>query len=360
MAVGQTPKVERVEVVPALTAVTVHVGGRVLRTASSAAAGFGEEYAAQWPGSYFETEVAGPEVYFRVGTNYAIYHVVVDGGTPMVLSHPGAGVYRVSGMGAGAHAVKVLIVTENQGGPNGFGGFAVPLDEKTLAVTGRSVLRGKQIEFIGDSHTVGYGNTSSTRSCPGDGVWLATDTSKAFGATTANHYGADYQVNAISGRGIVRNYNGVGRDTLPMVYPYVLFDKKQVYADASWKPQVIVIALGTNDFSTPLNPGEKWTTREALHKDYEATYVGFLKMLRAKNPGVYFVVWTTGSAEIEDEAKKVVEQAKAQGEARITLVPVDGLQFTGCDYHPSVADDGVIRDKLVQAIDAVPGVWDRK
>jgi hypothetical protein len=88
--------------------------------------------------------------------------------------------------------------------------------------------------------------------------------------------------------------------------------------------------------------------------------VAFLKMLRARDPGAYFVVWTTGSEEIEGEAKKVVELAKAQGESRISLVPVDGLEFTGCDYHPSLADDGVIRDKLEQAIDAVPGVWQGK
>jgi len=253
-----------------------------------------------------------------------------------------------------------LIVSETQGAPNIFGGFAIAADGRALLPEKRSLKRAREIEFIGDSHTVGYGNTSPTRSCPNGGVWATTDDSKAFGALTANHYQADYQINAISGRGIVRNYNGYLGDTLPVAYPYVLFDKKQVYADASWKPQVIVIALGTNDFSTALNPGEKWKTRDELHADYEATYVGFLKSLRAKNPGAYLIVWTTGSAEIEAEAKKVVEQAKAQGETKLALVPVDGLQFSACDGHPSLADDGVIRDKLVQVIDATPGIWQGK
>jgi lysophospholipase L1-like esterase len=359
-ALGQTAKVERVEVVPALVALPTHVGGRALETNLGAVGEFASDYAAQWPGSYFEAGFVGREVFFRVGANHAIYHVMVDKAAPLVLSNPAAGMYRVTGLDDGGHWVSVLIVTENQSAANHFGGFAVPGDGKTLIIQGRAITRTKQIEFIGDSHTVGYGNTSATRSCPGDGVWAATDNSRAFGALTANHYEADYQINAISGRGIVRNYNGFQGDTVPVVYPFVLFDKKQVYADAGWKPQVIVIALGTNDFSTPLNPGETWKTREALHKDYEATYVAFLKMLRARDPGAYFVVWTTGSEEIEGEAKKVVELAKAQGESRISLVPVDGLEFTGCDYHPSLADDGVIRDKLEQAIDAVPGVWQGK
>src|SRR6185312_14756892 len=108
-----------------------------------------------------------------------------------------------------------------------------------------------QIEFIGDSHTVGYGNTSRTRECTQDDVWKTTDNSQSFGPLIAGHYAADYQINAISGRGIVRNYNGTPGDTLPVAYPYVLFDKKEEYSDPHWKPQIIVISLGTNDFSTP-------------------------------------------------------------------------------------------------------------
>jgi lysophospholipase L1-like esterase len=357
---GQTPTVERVETVPALRALRLTESGRVLTTASNAVSGFGSEYAAQWPGSYFETAFIGPKVFFRVGSNHAIFHVVVDGAAPLVLSNPAAGVYRVAGLGEGGHSVKVLIVSENQGGPNVFGGFAIAADGKPLLPKTRSLGRSRQIEFIGDSHTVGYGNTSATRSCPGDGVWAATDDSKAFGALTANHYQADYQINAISGRGIVRNYNGFQGDTVPVVYPYVLFDKKQVYADPTWKPQVIVIALGTNDFSTPLNPGEKWKTRAELHKDYEATYVAFLKSLRAKNPGAYFILWATAATETATEEGKVMEQMKANGETKIALVPIEGLQFTACDYHPSLADDGVIRDKLEKAIDAMAGVWQGK
>ena len=38
---------------------------------------------------------------------------------------------------------------------------------------------------------------------------------------------------------------------------------------------------GTNDFSTPLNPGERWKTREALHPDCETTCVRFLHALHA-------------------------------------------------------------------------------
>ncbi len=160
-------------------------------------------------------------------------------------------------------------------------------------------------------------------------MWSDTDDTQSFGAVTAAHYDADYQINAISGRGVVRNYNGFKGDTLPQAYPYVLFDKKQKYDDPAWRPQVLVIALGTNDFSTPLNPGEPWKTREELHADYEATYVKFLQELRAKNPKAYIIVWATDMAngEIEAEAGKVVQQIKQQGDQHISFLPIDELSF---------------------------------
>ena len=80
--------------------------------------------------------------------------------------------------------------------------------------------------------------------CTEEEVWETTDNSLAYGPLMAKHYGADYQVNAISGRGIVRNYNGSPGDPLPVAYPYVLFDKQDLYTDSSWKPQIVVAGAG--------------------------------------------------------------------------------------------------------------------
>jgi hypothetical protein len=124
----------------------------------------------------------------------------------------------------------------------------------------------------------------------------------------------------------------------------------------------MVIALGTNDFSTPLNAGEKWKTRDELHADYEASYVRFLQGLRAKNPGAYFILWATeiGNGEIETEVKKLVAQAKAQGETRLTFIPIDHLAFSACNGHPSLVDDQTISNRLVQVMDGTPGIWQGK
>jgi lysophospholipase L1-like esterase len=355
----ETPQLQKISASPALSPLPMSVGGRVRTIHSSSLIGLGsEEYLSQWPGTYFETAFIGRELYFRVGTNHEILHVVVDGQPPLVLVNPEGGVYRLSGLGDGPHSATVLVVTESQQAPNSFGGFGIAAGEKPLTPKRRS----RQIEFIGDSHTVGYGNTSPKRECSNDEVWATTDNSQAFGPLTASHYQADYQINAISGRGIVRNDDGTPEDTLPVAYPYLLFDKKQKYADPNWMPQIIVIALGTNDFSTPLNPGEKWKTRDELHSEFEAIYVRFIQSLRARNHDAYIILWATDmfDHEIESEVQKVVEQARAQGEMKLSFVPVDHLLFTGCHLHPSLADDQTIRDKLVQLIDSSPTIWQGK
>ncbi len=66
------------------------------------------------------------------------------------------------------------------------------------------------------------------------------------------------------------------------------------------------------------------------------------------------------NGEIESEVKKVADQAKAQGETKLTFLPIDHLTFTGCHSHPSLADDKTISDKLVQVIDSNPNIWQDK
>lgn len=348
--------VHKVARVPVLRPLTVSTGGRMLVLPAPAAADFGaRDYMSQWPGSYFRAAFEGNTVFFRIVKGEEILHIVVDGRSGISLVKPEPGVYEVEDLSRAKHRISVFVATESQAAPNTFGGFAIPAGETGLSVPRRH----RQIEFIGDSHTVGYGDLSTRRECTRDQVWSDTDDTSAFGPMTARHFDADYQVNAISGRGVVRNYNGFPADTLPQAYPYVLFNKAQKYEDPSWKPQVVVIALGTNDFSTPLRAGERWETRDALHADFEATYLRFLESLRAHNPRSLFIVWATDMAngEIEAEAQKVVGEMKKQGDRHIDFLPIDGLSFTACDSHPSLADHKVISDDLVRLIDADKQVW---
>jgi lysophospholipase L1-like esterase len=334
----------RVAPVPATAArvapLTTLVNGRVLRGA--------EGYTRQWPGSYFETAFRGKAAIFRVGAGEVRLHLLIDGRTIGTLVKPRAGFYRVDGLMPGRHRLRVEVASESQAAPTTFGGFFAPRGTTPEPIPPRR----RQIEFIGDSHTVGYANTSNKHDCTEDEVWATTDTSRAFGPILARRHDADYEINAISGRGVVRNYNGFAADKMPEAYPFVLFDKQQRAERGAWHPQVIVVALGTNDFSTALHAGEPWPTRAALHADFEATYLRFVRTLRARDPQAFIILWATDMAagEIEAQAGKVAETLRADGDRRVAFAPIDGLSFAACHNHPSLIDEQRIADRIDRVI----------
>ncbi|WP_082457120.1 SGNH/GDSL hydrolase family protein [Sphingomonas sp. Leaf23] len=332
-------------------ALPLTIGGRVV-------AGEGDlsRYRRQWPGTYFEGGFQGRAVDLAVGPGEVSLRIRIDDAAPIALVRPAPGRYRLNAATPGRHRIRVDVVSESQAGATAFGGLYAPAGSTPLTAP---AVRRRAIEFIGDSHTVGYGNTSTSRDCSDGQVWDTTDTSQGIAGQLSRRYAAAYRVNAISGRGIVRNYGGFAAPTVPDAYPYALFDGKTPANDAGWRPQVIVIALGTNDFSTPLKPEERWKSRDALHADYEARYVRFVQDLRRRSPHAFFVLWATDLAdgEIAREVAKVGDLLRAKGETRFAVVPVTGLSFGGCHFHPNVADDGKIADAIGKAIDGRNGVW---
>lgn len=340
-------RVERASPGVALTPLPFVVGGRVVSDAA------GLTY--QWPGVYFEAAFTGGSVFFRVGDGAQILHLLIDDRRVGELVRPAAGLYRIAGLDRATHHVRIEVVSEHQAGPARFGGFALDAE----GVAGTSPRRARRIEFIGDSHTVGYGAALDRRDCTAEEVWASTDNSLAFGPLTARRYAADYQINAISGRGVVRNYGGAPLPTLPQAYPYALFDGATRHDASDGSPQVVVIDLGTNDFSTPLAAGEPWASREALRADFEATYVRFVQMLRARHGGAFLILLTPPSAEDEIAVSvgRVAERLNAAGEQRLAVLSTGPLAFTACDWHPSRGDHQQIAGVLSAFLDAHPEVW---
>ncbi len=338
--------VDRAPLKASSTFFTAMHGGR---TAAAQGGGFRH----QWPGTYWEASFVGPEI--TVGFDDAVnkLHIYIDKQLVDTETKPGRTQVRFSGLTTGPHWVRVEKATESQAAPAVFLGFATPPGGSPPPIPVPLLNR---IEFIGDSYTVGYGNTSGKRECTEDEVWATTDTSQAFGPLTAKHYNADYQINAYSGRGIVRNYNGFIGDTLPGLYPYTLFDGKTTYKDANWQPQIIVVALGTNDFSTPVHAGEKWEDKDALVADYQATYVGFVKSLRAKNPNATFVL-ISYDPDTTPIISAVKDRLSAAGDDRVNFLEITGFNKNACNWHPDITDDRKISDALVAFIDGHPGIW---
>ena len=185
---AQSAKIIKVASVEASAPLAMTVGGRVLVEKDAVHQAFGaKKYIYQWPGTYFTASFRGTEVYFGVGEGKQILHVAVDRQRPVVLVRPDSGIYHISGLTDDVHTVLIEVVTESQAEPNSFGGFSLPPSASPLPAPHAA----REIEFIGDSHTVGYGNTSTESECTEDEVWETTDNSLAYGPLTAKHYGAD-------------------------------------------------------------------------------------------------------------------------------------------------------------------------
>ncbi|MDV6332713.1 SGNH/GDSL hydrolase family protein [Asticcacaulis sp. 201] len=314
----------------------------------------------QWPGTYIEAAFTGPDISINLNDSANILRVYVDGVLKTTLNRPGKTVEALTHLGKGPHTIRLERLTETQGTTGAFEGFFTPKATVTAVAP-----RARQIEFIGDSYTVGYGNTSSKRQCTPDELWATTDTQQAFGPLTAKHYSADYQINAFSGRGIVRNYDGFIGDPLPALYPYALYDGKSQYTNPAWQPQIIVIALGGNDFSTPVHAGEKWKSQDELRADYIASYVAFVKTLRERNPTARFLLADYGEAEIIGDITEVIRRLATDGETRVSAFHAGSdFERTGCDWHLNTADSQRISQALIAYIDGhpdlLPASWQGK
>ena len=321
-----------------------HSGGRVLLNNNAQ----GEQsYEYSWPAVYFETAFKGDSLTLKFDDNQNNFQLIVDGGKPTAINKPGKQDYVVPGLQQGKHLVRLEKISETQSSSGRFLGFYS--DDKPAALPDRK----RQIEFIGDSYTVGYGNVSPSRECNDQQLFIATNSQLAFGPLTAKHFNADYQINASSGFGIVRNYNGSSPDkSLIGLYPFVLHANNYIY-NSDWQPQVIVIGLGTNDFSTKLNAGERWKTRAELQQDYINKYVEFVKSLQRKNPKAQFVLMASTNAEneIATQMTKVLEQLKASGMKKIDSIIFSGLDFQGCHWHPSANDDKILSELIIKHLD---------
>lgn len=347
-----------------MQALPVRVGGRVETVPLPAPMPAGAtRFRHEWPGVYFEAAFRGDRVVLRFDDPANEYRLLIDDLPAIPLAQPGTAEITIGGLADGLHSLRLEKVTESIGLPESFEGFYVPAQARALALPPP---RPRQIEFIGDSGMAGYGSRSPVRECTKEQVRLLTDTQTAYVALTAKHFDADYQVNAISGRGMVRNYAGEAPEApMPALYDRALFSEQGAWPDESWQPQIIVVGLYGNDFSTDLNPGEKWTDESQLLADFAASYGRFLGELHRRSPdAAVLAIWhdlghDPGAPEWEAARLEIAAAARAHG-IRTILFPVlseVGLERSACDYHRSLADHRQLATWLTGYIEARPELW---
>jgi len=293
---------------------------------------------------------------FRDGTGYNWFTVVVDGGEPVRFrTRPGQRDYVLAeGLPHGEHALALSKASEGQNGHNRLVSFS----GAELLVP--DPLPERRIEFIGDSITSGYGADPAPVPCGAGTAFDPTHAWAAYGPRLARTLGAQWMLSSVSGIGVLRNW-----DSLAPVMPDVWGGVRMEFAEpvpawdtARYRPDLVVVALGTNDFSAGAGP----EPRAPLDGEaFVHAYARFLSTVRAAHPGVPFLLLNSPvfdaerRARLEGYLQRVVERRATEGDTAISTFSFSGRYVAGCQGHPGRDEHVAMAAELEPAVRAVTG-----
>lgn len=256
------------------------------------------------------------------------------------------------GLGVASEAAPTEIrITRRTGPQTGavtFHGFRIDGDMRPAPAPDRGLL------ILGDSITVGYGVLGLSEACAYSPQ--TEDFSHTYAARLGRSLGAEVHAVAYSGRGLVRNWDGGPGAVMSEVWSW-LTPEGGAWSSSTFQPDAILIALGTNDFSTA-HPGLA----------YAETYARLLSDLSETYPGARLYA-VTGPLLPEDlRAPMEAETSRAAAEFAVRGGPRDGQvrrvslslapegRIYGCDWHPGLDTQARMAGEL-QAILAEDLGW---
>lgn len=210
-----------------------------------------------WPGVSVECRFSGKSIGIRInGGKDNYFNLFIDGEQISVFQAPRDTTITIRPLQRkDTHQLLLTKRTEANMGTARFMGFVLEDKGKLYPLL---KIPNRRIEFIGNSITCGYGTEGSSKD-----EHFRPDTEnnyKSYAAILARAFSAEAHFTAHSGKGVVRNYgdkkpvSNTG-DTMPGHYNRTLDNNPALTWDfSSWKPDCVVINLGTNDFSTTPHP----------------------------------------------------------------------------------------------------------
>lgn len=209
-----------------------------------------------WSGIYIQFCFIGTECAVKMsdsGSNY--YNVFVDDQpAKTIVVKRDTTILIARGLKSEMHKIQIYKRTEGNQGTGAFKGILI--SEKGEMRSWKEIPT-RKIEFIGNSITCGYGTEGKSKS----ERWTPSTENNYIGYAPimARAFKADYHIVAHSGEGVVRNYGYKEKvsptGTMPRRFNRVFDEKDQPVWDFKiWKPDAVVINLGTNDFSTNPHP----------------------------------------------------------------------------------------------------------
>ncbi len=225
------------------------------------------------------------------------------------------------------------------------GDHIIPTSEKEL-----------KIEFIGDSITCGYGVDDEVKEHHFS--TQTEDATKTYAYKAAEILDADYSMVCYSGHGIISGYTDNGEKNelslIPPIYEQFSksygsskghFDETTPWDFEQFKPDYIVINLGTNDASYV-------KTKEARQEFIEQS-TEFIRQVRKCNPDAY-IFWALGimGTNLNSSVKKAVEAyVDETGDNKVSFIALPQQNGDkngyGADWHPTEATHAEAAEKLV-------------
>lgn len=301
----------------------------------------------EWPSLQAVARFQGKAVTLRLNDAVDRWRITLDGAV-VETARPGQKDLRIDSLTPGRHEVRAERTSEWHGAAE-FGGFFLDPDATALPAPDPAP---RLVEFIGDSDTVGFGNTALRRDCNDEQVFSATDTTLAFPARVAREFGTDYRVIARSGIGLMRNAGGLApAQTMRQLYPLALPSHPDLAPLPARKADLLVIGLGSNDFGSDFAPGEPWQDHATLSRDFGPGLTEFARARLTENPGARLILLAFGEygEALTDPYRQSAGTLAAEGFA-VRLAVLPKLERTACLWHPSLADHAAIAQILDKAI----------
>ena len=304
-----------------------------------------------WAGTYVQTDFQGTAITARIAEEGESYNqVFIDGKLLGKIHFTGKEPHDVvlaKGLSKGTHRLRLQKVTEGEFGRTTIYSFTAKGKGDFKAVKPK----GRLIEIIGDSYSCGYGAEGTEKSH----FELKTENcDKAYECAIARYFDADYVLVAHSGMGMARNYAGKTMKNMTQRYP-LLFDNHDsiAYDFKQYRPDLVIINLGTNDFSVNGAPS-----------NYVSNYVRMIKTVRSHYGDVPVLCVTPHSANIfllaalKELRHKIAGMKGVRVAEPMPDIVVSGHDI-GSDYHPNWRGHQKIAATLIPVVATMTG-WEMK
>jgi len=267
------------------------------------------------------------------GINFAENYFVsiIDGGYPVRFKvYSSSQVYSIAkNLPDGIHTVELVKITESYNGECEFLGFKTDEGKGLLTPDPLPALK---LEFYGNSITCGFGIEGGTRPA-------ADNSYKAYPAVTARELNAQYHTISYSGIGVVKSFpayliSDIYNKTiaLPM---YIPKPANNTWDFTRYIPNVVVVALGTNDYNLGLGAGTITTAT------FITGYKSLVANLRTAYPNAQIVC--TNSPMVTDVKLgntiiSAVAEINAAGDNKVYYFSFTRMTGGGVGGHPGEAD----------------------